>query len=221
MKLFRNGRGNWFGSFLDEEGKRRFISLKTKDEQTAERIAEEIVQRELETAREPIHVEIERYIEFYRPQRSEIHSSGNCGVLFQWASQMVIEHNCVCVQQITVEGLQGWFDQKCQMVKVVTAAAYLLQIQHFLDWCMKERNLLLFNAARKVRVPKYNKNVRRRFLSLPDLQRLLDNCEDSELKFAIYAMGHAGMRYSECDEARPEWFDMERKLIQVQASDSW
>jgi hypothetical protein len=86
MKLFRNGRGNWFGSFLDEEGKRRFISLKTKDEQTAERIAEEIVQRELETAREPIHVEIERYIEFYRPQRSEIHSSGNCGVLFQWAS---------------------------------------------------------------------------------------------------------------------------------------
>src|ERR1700730_1940589 len=134
---------------------------------------------------------------------------------------MVIEHNCACVQQITVEGLQGWFDQKCQMVKVVTAAAYLLQIQHFLDWCMKERNLLLFNAAKKVRVPKYNKNVRRRFLSLPDLQRLLDNCEDPELKFAIYAMGHAGMRYSECDEARPEWFDMERKLIQVQASDSW
>jgi hypothetical protein len=59
MKLFKNGRGNWFGSFLDEEGKRRFISLKTKDEQTARQIAEEIVQRELETVREAIHVEVE------------------------------------------------------------------------------------------------------------------------------------------------------------------
>jgi hypothetical protein len=176
VKLFQNGRGNWFCSFLDQEGKRHFVSLKTKDEQTAQQIVQEIVQRELETAREPIHTEIERYIEFYRPQRSEIHSTQNTGVLFQWASQMVIEHSCACVQEITTEKLQAWFDRKCEAVKVVTAAAYLLMIQHFLDWCMKERNLVLFNAARKVRVPKYNKNVRRRFLSLPDLQRLIDSC---------------------------------------------
>jgi integrase len=134
---------------------------------------------------------------------------------------MVEEHGCICVQEITTEKLQAWFNEKAKTVKVVTAAAYLLAIQHFLKWCMEERHLLLTNVAKKVRVPKYNKNVRRRFLGLLELQRLIDNCEDLELKFAIYCMSHAGMRYCECDEARPEWFDMGRKLIQIQASDSW
>jgi uncharacterized protein involved in tolerance to divalent cations len=114
-------------SFLDEEGKRRYVSLKTKDEETAKRIAEEIVPRELATARELIHKEVDRYIEFYRAQRSEIHSTDNSNVLYGWATQMVEEHECLCVQQITTQNLQAWFGQKCHTVKTVTAAAYLLE----------------------------------------------------------------------------------------------
>jgi hypothetical protein len=59
---------------------------------------------------------------------------------------------------------------------------------------MEEQQLVTVNAALKVRVPKHTKNVRRRFLSLLDAQRLIDSCQDQELKFALYFSIHTGAR---------------------------
>jgi hypothetical protein len=58
MKLFQNAKGAWFASFTDQKGKRRFVSLKTKDGKVAKQIAEQIVPHELSRTREPIYKEV-------------------------------------------------------------------------------------------------------------------------------------------------------------------
>ena len=85
VKLFQNSRGVWFASFTDQKGKRRFISLKTKDGKVAEQIAQQIVPHELARTREPIHKEVVRYLE----EKAELRSpnwtwDGGC-VLRTWA----------------------------------------------------------------------------------------------------------------------------------------
>jgi integrase len=138
-------------------------------------------------------------------------------VLRRWASDI----GCESVAALTTPILQAWFNAKLKTTKIQTAAAYIYQISTFLNWCRNEREILTINVADKVRIPKYTKNVRRDFLSLAQAQRLLDSCDDQELKFALYCSLHAGFRMIECTQAKPEWFNVNARLIHVQCSDTW
>jgi integrase len=131
---------------------------------------------------------VDQYLEERRTLRSANWNRDNRYILRKWAAEI----GCETVQELTTAALQTWFNAKLSKVKVQTAAAYLYQVQTFLNWCVNEREILQHNVALKVRVPKHRKNVRRDFLSLADAQRLLDNCEDQELKFALYCSLHAG-----------------------------
>jgi integrase len=169
----------------------------------------------MNTIRETVDV----YLEWHQGVRSSNWQRDNGYVLRRWAEEM--DTMASKLSDITTPILQAWFNTKLKTLKVQTAAAYLYQVQTFLKWCMEEAQLVTSNAALKVRVPKHTKNVRRRSLSLPDAQRLLDNCQDQELKFALYFSIHAGARYIECVMARPEWFNVKNRLIHIMASDDW
>jgi integrase len=220
MKLFQNSKGVFFASFTDQKGKRRYVSLKTGDRKVAEKIAEQIVPHELAKEREPIRREVDRYLEYHRELRSQNYDRDNTAVLRAWASE-ITELGSGCVQEIDTPKLQTWFYNKARLVKVATVAAYLFAVKHFLNWAKEERHLVLYNAADKVRVPKHTKAVRRNFLPLRDAERLIDSCVDPELRFALYCSIHAGFRYGEIVMARPEWFDVENRLIHIQASATW
>ncbi len=126
------------------------------------------------------------------------------------------------MEEITVQTLQDWFNDKACHVKVATAAAYLYQVQTFLAWCCDdERHLLERNPADKVKIPRHTKGIRYNYLPLPDAQRLIDSCVDVELRFALYCAIHAGFRYIECVMARAEWFDTEHRVIHMQQSNEW
>jgi integrase len=117
--------------------------------------------------------------------------------------------------------LQTWFNRKKQTIKTATVAAYLTHVRTFLEWAREERHLLLYNPADKVRVPKFSKAVRRNFLPLRTAQKLIDNCMDEQLRFVLYCGIHAGFRFGEAMMARPEWFDLDNKLIHIQVSEDW
>jgi integrase len=219
-KLFRNTKGTYFASFVDVDGKRRYISLKTTDRETAEQAAIEAVPHHLCRVQEPLPKEVSRYIEAFRPLRSNNWNRDADYILRAWADEMS-GLGCNCVQQITAKTLQAWFRNKAQKLKIATVAGYLIRIRHFLGWCKNERRLVLFNAADKVIVPRHNKPVRRNFLSLKDAQRLIDHAVDEELRFGLFCALHAGMRFGEVMMARPEWFNLERKLIHIQVSPDW
>jgi integrase len=220
VKLFQNSKGAWYVSFADQNGKHRYLSLKTTEKAVAEQIAAELVPHELSKVRDPIQREVTRYIAERSGFRSANWSRDNRYMLLAWAAEM-LELECSCVQEINTAKLQAWFNRKKETVKTATVAAYLVQIRTFLEWAREERHLLLYNPADKVRVPKYSKAVRRNFLLLRDAQKLIDNCIDEELRFALYCGIHAGFRLEEAIMSRPEWFDLDNRLIHIQVSEDW
>src|ERR1700693_3024355 len=131
------------------------------------------------------------------------------------------ELGLTCVQEIQACHLQAWFDRQLPRIKVSTAAAYLHWVKAFLQWCMRDRRLTLCNPAMEVVVPRHSKAVRRHFLKLKDLEKLIDNCADPELRYCLYCGAHVGMRYEETVMSRPEWFDLDAKLVTITASEAW
>ena len=82
----------------------RYVSLRTKDRQIAEQIAQEIVPQSLAHVREPIEREIERYLRDYQELRSKNYASTNSCVLKSWAADM-LEMGCSCLQEVSTKKL--------------------------------------------------------------------------------------------------------------------
>jgi len=175
---------------------------------------------ELADEREPILTEVDRYLNEYAGQRSVNYTRDGGYVLRSWAND-ITEMGCTCVQEIETRHCQGWFNAKTRSVKIRTARAYNFAVQHFLNWARDERRLVILNAAEKVKIPRHTRSVRRNFIQLADAQKLIDHCVDEELRFALYCALHAGFRYGEVVMARPEWFDMEHRLIHIQQDKDW
>jgi integrase len=220
VKLFQNSKGSWYVSFLDQTGKHRYLSLKTTEKAVAELIASELVPHELSKMRDPIQREVARYVADRSDLRSNNWTRDNGYILRAWASEM-LDLDCSCVQEIDTLKLQTWFNRKKQTIKTATVAAYLTHVRTFLEWAREARHLLLYNPADKVRVPKFSKAVRRNFLPLRDAQKLIDSCMDEQLRFVLYCGIHAGFRFGEAMMARPEWFNLDNKLIHIQVSEDW
>jgi integrase len=171
-----------------------------------------------------IRESVDEYLEYHREVRSENTTRDNTTVLHAWAKELTAS-GCTCVEDIDTGKLQSWFYRKTKTVKVSTAAGYLFAVGHFLRWRIQQANpdaLPPFRTAvDKVKVPRHTKAVRRVFLPLRDAERLIDSCVDPELRFALYAAIHAGFRYGEIIMSRPEWFDVEHRLIHIQSSATW
>ena len=70
-------------------------------------------------------------------------------------------------------------------------------------------------------MPRHSKSVRKAFLRLVDVQKLIDNCASQELRFCLYCGVHAGMRLEETIMSRPEWFDLDARLVNITAGETW
>lgn len=86
---------------------------------------------------------------------------------------------------------------------------------------LKKRGKVASKPCDGIEVPNLSMRKRRRFLLPEEAKKLLDKCENKELKFAIFCALHAGMRKLEVIEARSSWFDMDAKLIHIQATDTF
>jgi len=124
------------------------------------------------------------------------------------------------IAQLSVAKLQTWADQKLSTVKPATVAAYMFQIHQFLDWA-KDRNIISENPATAVSLPRFNKSLRRNFVSAPVAEMLIEKCEDRELKYALYCGLHAGLRFGEVVMSRPQWFNLNARVLSIIRSDRW
>lgn len=97
-----------------------------------------------------------------------------------------------------------------------TGLDYLYRISRFCDWLV-EKKKLGDNPCARIPRPKIQRRPRKRFLTLEEGRRLLDACEDPDLKMVLYLGLHAGLRKGEVLAARPDWVDLEGRLLHVQA----
>lgn len=120
---------------------------------------------------------------------------------------------------ISRPSVQRWYDQLAAS-NPHTATAYLSIIRYWFKWLM-ESGRCTHNPATQIKVPKLKKRRRKSFLLPDQARKLLDAAKDPDLKFAIYCGLHAGMRKNEIIEARPDWFDLESKLIHIQHTETF
>jgi len=111
--------------------------------------------------------------------------------------------------------VERWVSETRKRTGDATARAYLQRVQGFYVWMVKSGRMRKSPAAAIV-APRPAPNVRRMFLGPEDARRLIDECENEGLKFALYCSLHAGLRKGEIIAARPEWFDLKAGLLHVQ-----
>jgi integrase len=115
---------------------------------------------------------------------------------------------------VTTETLQTWIDEKLISVKPSSAASYAKWVGLFFDWCLS-RKLIEKNPVTELSLPRSRKPFRRNFLLPGQVDRLISECTDDELRYCLYCGFHAGLRLNEVVMSKPEWFDMDSGLLHV------
>jgi integrase len=141
-------------------------------------------------------------------------------VLGAWVDWLA-ERNIHEFAQLDLEILQTWASSRIGIVKVSSAASYVFQVRLFLAWAIKNGCELQNNHALSVVLPPHRKPIRKRFVDRKTVGKLIANCEDDELKYCLFCGFHAGLRFGEVVMSRPDWFDLDHKVLHVTRSDEW
>ena len=115
---------------------------------------------------------------------------------------------------ISPSACQKWFDQRLQ-AHAYTAVSYLNQVRWWFEWLI-DRGSLSRDPTVGIKVPKLKMRSRKVFLLPAAARKIIDDCDDDDLKFALYCGVQAGFRKLEVVEALPEWFDLDARLIHIQ-----
>jgi integrase len=211
--LWLRGDTYWLAATLPGYGRIR-ISLKTAD------MAEAIVE-----ARK-VRLFPERYLgeqsgslleEFFAHQErrgvSASHLKNTRRILTQFQGDGKLE-------SISVTAANKWWTKTLQETAPVSATAYLKAVVFFYKWAVAAGKVKTSPVALIV-PPKVRPSVRKSFLVPADALRVLDACEDEDLKFCLYCALHCGLRRGEVVAARPHWFDLDAGLLHIQNEADW
>lgn len=221
MKGLYKRRQGWWIRFTPIPGAPQIrVALGTIKEAEAIVRAEEIMNRAATTAREELEsceVEIAAYLKQKKEEGLSASTlTSRRYVLQSFVSMMEI----TCPRNITRQCLQKWFDHH-RKSNPHTAVAYMHLVHCWLKW-MVERGKLARDVTKEIKMPKLPMRRRRNFLLPAQAQKLLDASEGNPgLKFALYCGLHAGLRKLEIIEARPNWFDLDGRLLHIQATDTF
>ena len=93
-------------------------------------------------------------------------------------------------------------------------------IRGFCAWLVEE-NKLRENPAAFIKTRISTSAKERRFCRREQVDLLVSECLDRELKFILYCGFHAGLRKGEIVQARPQWFDLKLNIIHITESETW
>jgi integrase len=93
-------------------------------------------------------------------------------------------------------------------VAVNTREAYRFQYEKFYVWLINQKRAR-HNPAKDVKFKTEVRSTRKNWVRLSQINEIIDNCDDLELKYILFCGFHAGLRKEEVIMSRPEWFDFE------------
>lgn len=112
----------------------------------------------------------------------------------------------------TTDAIQRWHDTK--PVTAASASGALESARSFFTWAVG-RGMLLRNPCDGVRKRKIVRPARVVFCERALRDRLIDEAPDDDLRLVLFAGFHAGLRYGEIVELRPEHIDIKGAAIHL------
>ena len=213
MKGLYKRKDTWWVRF-SWEGKQRFVTTGEKHEGRAIIRAEEIKADPasfLDTEKN-----LDPLIDRYLAEKEIMGVSKTWRENEEWTlKQFVEDQDIASPRRITKLKIENFILPKIEQNQK-TGLDYLYRISRFCDWLV-EKKKISDNPCQKIPRPKKQQRPRKRFLTVEEGRRLLDTCEDPDLKMALYLGLHAGLRKGEVLAARPDWVDLENGLLHIQA----
>ncbi len=218
--LYLRGKNFWYRYSFD--GRQHRLSLETDDEAAAVARAMEIRANPELADINHLKLEIKDYVQHQSQTGIFTRNSvaNRTAVLNRWADDL----GATDVRAITTERLQKWYEwlkqRKDEPLTESTARSYLLMVRGFFNHLV-EVNKVRDNPAVDVKTAKLKVGVRRQFCDPALTQKLLDGCQDRELKFVLYCGFHGGLRKEEIIMSRPSWISLNDGLLHVTQSGDW
>lgn len=217
MKGLYQRKKIWYIRFTPASGeKQRRICLGTSDEAEAIQEARKITDR----ISRAVHLEAQassKDIQDYLTAKKKAGLSKNTLSSRSYVLQAFCRDMDVTgMRLVSTPTVQRWHD-KVHAIKPHTAGSYVTILSGFFKWMVLEGRAM-HNPCEGIKRPKLPMRRRKSFLLHDQAHKLIELCKDPDLRFALYCGLHAGMRKNEVIEARPEWFDLDQKLIHIQAT---
>lgn len=120
------------------------------------------------------------------------------------------------ITAITPAQLQAWYDALLARVSASSALTYFACIASFFRWAHERTpRIIAHNPARAVRITQPQPSAERRFANYDLRDKLVASAPNDNLRVFLFLGFHFGLRRREIDHARPEWIDLDRRLLTV------
>jgi integrase len=169
----------------------------------------------------PLSEEIKKYVGLKQEEGKYTRNSADSreAVLNAWATARNLKE----VREINGDEIKIWMASLRRgkdRLKESSIESYGMIIRGFCAWLVSEHKLRE-NPADFIKAKTYTSAKRRRFCRREEVDGLIADCPNLELKFIQYAGFHAGLRKDEIIQARPEWFDLRLNIIHIVESETW
>ncbi len=124
------------------------------------------------------------------------------------------------IENVSQTMASRWWSATLARVKAKSAKDYLGVCTVFYRWAI-DAGFVKSSPIALIIPPKVRPTPRRIFLKPEDALKILDNCEDKDLKFCLYCALHCGLRRGEVIAARTRWFDLKQGTLHVQNEKDW
>ena len=124
------------------------------------------------------------------------------------------------LENLTRSAAARWQQVLTARIQPKSVRDYLGAASVFYRWAVDARHCKESPVALLI-PPKIRPKPRRVFLLPEQALMVLDNCQDQELKFALYCALHCGLRRGEIIASRPHWFDLVGGSVHVQNETDW
>lgn len=96
-----------------------------------------------------------------------------------------------------------------------SAQTYVAHARSFFRWCLSVAHTCRTNPFDEVVLPELITVGRKEFCQPRLRDKLLKKCPRDDLRFVLLCGFHAGLRRNEIVEARPAWFDLRQRLLNI------
>lgn len=215
--IYRRGKWYWFSA--QKRGKRRWLPLGTQD---LSRAIIEASRKRRSSALESgaiVKHSIERFV-------GDMHARRIRGDRYGWAdatarSKIYVLRNfagfCgpILPSEIREEHLRDYYEARAGSTSATTAFGNLMTVRAYLKWCIRVERSVAENPFAEFHLAAPARRARADFCSSELVGELISDCPRLDLKFVLYCGFHCGLRFLEIVEARPFWFDLQRKLLNL------
>ncbi len=218
-------RGSTFHLRYRVDGRQIRCTLATEDEQEAYRRARRILfplpdDPEEKRKNRAWKAEVRAYIGERTKDRRMTAATGDLRsrALNRFADSQTIS----APRLVTSRAVRDWY----QEIKTGEHAVSEETAQTYVRWLMTFLRHLSQNGypvplPDVPKFPRLKKRLRQRFCTSREVARLIAAAPNDQMRFILYAGFHTGLRRGEIAEARPEWFDLNGGLLNIERSDTW